>query len=317
MADLVSSSQFSQKQNAAPTNGTQTAPTAPVPTPAPGDPLTEAKKFRDEAAALKESAEKRARTHEIERRKFADEKKGLGAKLSKLNELEKWKSEQEKLEMNAKLNKAAYLKAKFGDDWYDQVVAERLNGGAPTADTVALAIEQAQENMRKEFAEKAEKERAELQREQAEQLQTARTQILGEASAFLEKSAADYPIFEGTPRPQVAAALAQFIEQEFHRTGKVVTTKEAAEAIEASEIARAERLTGIEKYREKLTAKLKPVNASTAGAPQVGSRSTGSERRTLSNDLTATTPGPKRTARNDEERREAAFAAFEAARRKA
>lgn len=317
MADIVTPSQFQPQRAAAPTTSAAAAPAAQPPKAA--DPIAEAKALRDEAQTKLDAAEKRARTHAVEQRKFAMEKSGLGAKLSRLAEVEKTLAERDRLDAQAKLNKSAFLKAKFGDDWYEQVTQERLNGGAPTAETVALAIEQAQEKLRKELADQAEGARKASEQAATKQLDDARASLQQEATTFLETSAKEYPIFDGIAPTAVAQAIAQHIEGEFNRTGKVLTTKEAADALEAHEVSRAERLAGLDKYRERLTAKLKPALTVPAGqgVPESGSRSSGSSRRTLSNDLTASTPGQKRQPRNDEERRAAAFAAVDALKQQA
>lgn len=301
----------------------QAAPAPVVPAPvAPADPLAEAKKYRDEGAAERAAAEKARRVHAVEARKFADEKKGIGAKLSEYERLVKWEAEQKKLDAQAKLNKSAFLKAKFGDDWYDQVTQERISGGAPTADTVGLEVERAKEELRKEFEEREQK-RLETERQtQQAQAQAELRDFHRSAADFAKANLKDFPVLEGLGDEQaIGATLVQRIRAEHDRTtvrdesgaitqrGRVLTMKEAAEAVENDLVAIAERAASAEKYREKLTGKLKPVQSGVVGgAPQL--RST-EERRTLSNGLTATTPGQKPTYRSDEERRAAAYAAVD------
>lgn len=298
---------------------------APAPAAAPAaDPIAEAKKYRDEGAAALAAAEKRARIHAVEARKFADEKKGIGAKLSEYEQLKKFKAEQERLDSQAKLNKTAFLKSKFGEDWYDQVVQERLNGGAPTGDTIALEVAKIEERFESKLAERDRKAQEEAQLAQQQRTQNELRTFTASAIEFAKSGVKDFPALEdefGTP-DEIGAALVRVIRSEHERTtqrdengnviqrGRVMTLKEAAEGAEKYLVGRAKKLLGRDKYREELTGGAKPAHSSGAvGGPQL--RST-EERRTLSNGLTATTPGQKRVFRTDEERRAAAFAAVDA-----
>lgn len=305
----------------------------PPAAPAAPDPVAEAKKLVADAEAKLAAAEKRARVHAIEARKFADEKKGIGAKLSEYEQLKKRVAEQDRLDAQAKLNKAAFLKAKFGDDWYDQIVAEKMNGGAPTADTVALEVERATEKLRKEFEER-EVAREKAQREaDATRVQNELRAFQRAAVEFANGAVKDFPILETLGDEEaVGDALVTHIRAEYDRTtkrddegnviapGRVLTMKEAAEAVEARLLSIAERAASVEKYKQKLTAQPKPAQTSTVGAPQ--NRSTAgqgvpqAERRTLSNDLTGSTTG-RQPATTDDERRRRAIEAFNAARSKA
>lgn len=285
---------------------------APASTPAAPDivaRLAAIEKERDEYRQKVERAEKKVRINEIEMRKFSDEKKGIGAKLSAHDKMSK-ALEAAGLTVDdllySRTNFEPVAKKILGDNWYDKVVEMKINGGAISADAVAAELERAKNDIRNEFAQKAEQEKAEAERLANERAQQARQQLTEEAAGFLEKNWSEYPIFEGNDKLRVAQALASYIESEYHRTGKVLTNKEAADALEGAELARAERLAGIEKYKTKLTEKLKPATVSTSGAPL--QRRTEGERRTLSNDLTASTPGQKRTSRTDEERMQAILA---------
>ncbi len=286
-------------------NGAATAPAA-----APAVDIAALTKERDDYKQRFESIDKKLRVNTIEMKKFSDEKRGLGAKLSEHSSFEgafKAAGLTAADLRNFKVNPMPVLQKALGNDWYDKIVEMRLNGGAPTADAVAAEIARAKDEAIAAVKDEAQRERDSAAQRQREAAEAARAELARDAGSFLEKSGGDYPVFEGYPREQVARAIAAFQEQEFHRTGKVVTTKEAADALEQAEVARAEKLAGIEKYRSKLTEKLKPASV----VPVVGSRSAGersTERRTLSNDLTATTPGAKRTARTDDERMKAILA---------
>ncbi len=305
--------------------GSAVQPTAPAPAPAvPAvDPLAEAKKYRDEGAALRDAAEKRARTHAVEARKFAEDKKGIGAKLSEYETLKKQQAESARLDSQAKLNKAAFLKAKFGDDWYEQIVNEKLNGGAPTADTVGLEVERAKEELRKEFATENQKREEAAQQATAERTAAELRNFTSSAVEFAKVGVKDFPALEDEfgSAEEIGAALVRVIRSEHERTtqrdesgaivrpGQVLSLKEAAEGVEKWLLSRSKKLLARDKYRAELTGEPKPANTSpVGGGPQL--RST-EERRTLSNGLSATSPGQKRTTRTDEERRAAAFAAVD------
>lgn len=323
---MENGAQAAQTTVVKPTNGANGAQ-APVQQTAP-DPVADAKKVLADAEAKLQAAEKRARIHAIEARKFADEKKGIGAKLSEYEKLTKWKAEQERLDSQAKLNKAAFLRAKFGDDWYDQIVQEKLNGGAPTADTVALEVARVEEKLEKKFQER-EEERIKAQQEaQNREIQAELRAFAGRAVDFVKTNLKDYPIFKKLGSEEaIGNQLVQIIRNEHDRTiqrdqetgavlspGHVLSLKEAADALEAYHVGVAEEAAAHEKYKSKLTEKLKPAGLPVTGAPQL--RRTEGERRTLSNDLTATTTGRK-PVQSDDERRERAIAAYAAARSKA
>ena len=299
------------------TNGAPVAPAAPKPNgatvqpataqPAPTQPDAAAlQRERDEYRQKAESLDKKLRVNSIEMMKFADEKKGIGAKLSEHSAFD---SAFKAAGLTAqdlrdfKINPEPALKKVFGDGWWDKLVEMRINGGAPTAATVASEISRAKDEMRAELEAERKAQQESAEKAKRESMEAARAELVGDASRYLKEAWAEFPIFEGYQPAQVARAIAQHQEAEWQRTGKVLTTKEAAEALESAEISRAERVAGIPKYASRLTEKLKPANV----PPVVGSRSAGStqqqsERRTLSNDLTATTPGTKRTPRTDEER---------------
>ena len=315
-----------QTANAAPA-ATSTAPSASTTGQAPTDPVAEAKRLISDAEGKLAAAEKRARINIVEARKFADEKKGIGAKLSEYEQLKKWKADQERLDQQAKLNKSAFLKSKFGDDWYDQVVQERLNGGAPTADTVALEVARVEEKLEKKFEEREAARQKEQEATRQQQVQNELRSFTAQAVEYAKSVSKEYPILEALgAEEQVGAALVQRIRAEHDRTiqrdedgavvtpGRLLTLKEAAEAIEADLVAIAEKAFGVEKYKTKLTDKVKPATVVPSGAPQL--RRTEAERRTLSNDLTATTAG-RTPATTDEERRARAVAAYAAVRAKA
>lgn len=293
--------------------GVQTPGQPPAPAQAPPavDHAAELAKLDGARRAI----ELKERQHVVERRKFSEEresqKKTWGEKLSRLERYEKEDRE-------AKLNPEAFLKSKYGDNWYDTITAARVNGGVPTADVLASEIARAKEEIRSEFTEKE----AQRQKEAAEQGRqaeaAARKALEGEMQDFLKSNGKEYPVFKKLgDEGYVARLLAHRIEAEYNRTerrdetsgrvlapGKILTTKEAADLLESDILGLAEEAAAHEKYQPKLREKLQPPKPAppAPGAPT-------QQRRTLSNDLTGTTPSGRTPSTNDEERREKAIAA--------
>lgn len=288
-----------------------TTPTTPAaPAAAPAEDVAALRARLADAETKASAADKKMRVHSIEQMKFRDEKKGLGSKLTEHASYDKAFKTAGLTPadlINFKVNPEPVFKKVFGDSWYEKIVELRLNGGAPTADVVAAEIARAKEETVAEVRAELAREKGEAEKAEQQRMDSIRGELTDDAGAFLEKSWKEYPIFEGYQKAGVAKAIAQYIEAEYVKTGKALTNKEAADALESYEISKAERIAGIEKYQGRLTQKLKPATV----APAVGSRGAGitqSERRTLSNDLTATTAQAKRTPRTDEDRRAAIMA---------
>lgn len=288
------------------------APIAPAQTP---DELTTLRARVAEQDAKLAAADKKLRVNGIEVQKVGQEKKALGAKLQAHDRMEKALKaagvSPEVLE-RAKVNPEPVFRAILGDNYYDKMVELRLNGGAPTGEVLASELARTKDEIRAELkAEADEAKRAEAQAQQQRD-EEAREQLATEAHAYVSKSRGEYPGFEKYAPENIAKAVARYIENEWSKTGKVLTNKEAADAVEWSDVAgrfaRGEDLSAkcIEKFRPqltKLTEKLKPATVVPASQLSDGvSRSSQVERRTLSNDLTATTPPAKRSYRTDEER---------------
>lgn len=296
------------------------APTAPakpaVQTSAP-PPTTPVVDTAAELAKLdnaRRAIELKERSHVVNVRKFSDEKKTIGEKLSRYEQFEKLKA-------NAKLNPEPYFKELLGENYYDRMVELRLGGGAPTADTVAAELAKIEERVEKKFQDRdAEREKASAAASKT-QLEGARRQLLSEAAEFWTTNEKEYPIFKRLgDGPRISAMLAQRIEAEYNRSerrdpdtgallmaGRILTHKEAADLLESDLLAIAEEAAAHDKYRTKLTAKLAPPKQ-----PPPAPGGPNQQRRTLSNDLTGTTPG-RTPPVSDAERRERAIAARNAA----
>lgn len=299
--------------------------TTPTPPPATGaasaTAATAAAAYEAEVVALKaqlveaqKNAQKRSEVL-LQRQKAAlmesqkKEREGLSSKLSRLDALEKSQAQ-------AKINKTAYLKSLYGDDWYDQIVTERVNGGAPTADVVASEIGKLREEMEAKF-EAREKARAEehaatSQKQQAQSLADARQQLGREASQMFAAKSAEFPLVVDLGPPEaVAAELARRVEEHYWST---VKRGASGEILEDGEI------IPLTKMAEQWESQLVAVAEKAAAAPKYADRfkpkSAGQPRFTLTNDLTGSTSA-KRPPVNDDERRARAIAAYEANARKA
>lgn len=297
--------------------GGNTVPTAPpaVVVPDTGEMAKLDAARRD--IALKE------RQHVMQVRKFSEEKKAHEASLQKVTQIEK-------LQAQAKLNPEAFLKSIYGDKWYDVVVESRING-VPPAQLLADEIAKVEEKFEKKFAERDEARTKADADSQKKAIGSARRQLNLEALDFLKAKTSDYPIFAGLGgEVQVAQLLAQRIEAEYNRTekrdaatgellqpGRVLSTKEAADALENELLGFAEKAATSEKYRAKLQEKLQPPKQVAKVAEKSPQRPESSQqRRTLSNEMTGSTPGRQPPA-SREERMQRAIAAYNAQKQKA
>lgn len=246
-------------------------------------------------------------------KKYAEDFK---AKEAALAEKEAKLAAFEKEKAQAKLNKTAYLKSLYGDDWYDQIVSEKLNGGAPTASTVALEVDRLREEfdakLKKELAQRDEKAKQAESAQQQRALEEARREVASDASRFWTAKQAEYPLMSGIGTPeQIAFELASRVEKHYLATikrdeegrvvadGEILPLQKVAELWEGALVKVVERAATSEKYAGKFQ--------KSAAQPQS---------RTLSNDLTGTTPGPRTPPATLDEKRERAYAAYAAAARK-
>lgn len=317
----------------APTNGvkpqTPTAPTTPPPasaTPPPDATAAELKQWQERAKKAESERDLAKREEVVNRRKWDSEKKTFGEKLKEADEYSQ-------LKKHAGVNPAAVAKKLWGDQWYEKLTAINVNGGAPTADSIAFELEQREQKLRQEFADKeAEREKAAQAREQ--QALDARLRAFNaQAVEYAKDAVKEFEALEqlGTPE-SIGAALVAHVRHVHDSTiqrdpdtgavvkpGRVVTLKEAAEAIENHLLGLAEKVAEKPKYQEKLRAKLTPAKTPASTSPVVkssqassqGSQSLSQPRRTLGNDLTGSTPPAPSKYRTEEQRTADALAAYE------
>lgn len=317
MPDTVTPSAFSPaaqpKAAVKPTSPTVTQTPAPaVVTPtAPPAKSAEAQAYETKLQDERRRADIRLQRQKValtaETKKEREARDALGPKLSRLAELEK-------LDAQAKMNPEAFLKAKFGDDWYDHVVKTKLNGGVPTADVLASEIAKVEERVEAKWKAR-EEELAKTQAAARDQsIAAARRGLQSEAATFWKTAATEFPVLEGLgDAARVASLLAERIEVNYNSTierdeegqivrdGQILTLKQAAEALENQILALSERAVAAPKYAERFKPKV---------TPNVEQPS-----RTLSNALTGSTPGQRPPPANSEEKRARATAAYLAARK--
>lgn len=292
----------------------QEVPSPEVPKPDPAVERESVLKQREDAIAARE------RKFADELKKNATEKSGLGAKLTKLSELEKYQSEaperekqfRERERQSARLNPKGYLKDLYGDDYYKVITDTEVNG-VPPAQLIAAELQKVREEFKAELESREKRASDAANIAEQRELDASRRTVAQNCTAFCEKSAAEYPVFKKLGGPaQVGAMLGQRIEREFMSTGRILTEKEAADGLEGELLSVLEEAVGADKYKERLQGKLKPATvAASSGVQGVPS----STRRTLSNNLTASTTG-KAPRPSETERLQRAWEVEQAARRK-
>ena len=299
----------------APKNGAtqQTQPSSDMPKPngtAPTEsPAEAALRTREEVLA------KRERTLKSEIEGFTKSKGGLGQKLSEYEQLKKWKTEREADDARRsklKLNVPEYLRAEYGDKAQEIVTSAYVNGVAPT-ELIEARLQQLNDSWEAKFRQRDEEAKQQVTASERRGLDEARAAVSADAREFYEANANEYPVFAKLGDAQsVSAMLAQRIESEFARTGKLLSVKDAAEALESEVLALTESALEHEKYKSKLQDKLKPATIQKSSEAQGVPGAPGSTRRTLGNHLTAST-SERPPPRTDDERLERSIEAFNAA----
>lgn len=270
------------------------------------------------------------REHVLERRKWEAEKAQRDAKLKEYEPKLTRLQELEKREAQAKANPAGFLKSIYGDGWKDVLSEAAVHGVTPAA-LVAEKLEEIEaKNEARWRAKEAEEAKAREQAKSA-QVDQARQSLFAEGAAFVRASAKDFPALADLGQPPVVARmLAQEVERAYFESlkpdadGNVgeprhMTMKEAAEIIENRVLDLASKATKHEKYKSKLQPA--PTSSTVASPSKSISSQQASEqqkkpRQQLTNDITGSTVTP-RPAISDDDRRQRAFAAYDAAKRKA
>lgn len=274
-----------------PPNGTH--PNQPQTPTNPTQPNTEANAelarlegLKKEIEAKQAALSKRERTFGVEATKHAEERKTWGEKLKAIDKYER-------AVKDAQINPEALAKTVWGDNWWDKLTEHRLNGGASSAAAVTSEIEKVREESRAEIEKlKAELETQSKTRAEAEEKAAISNEVsrLGKHFASNEKDYKALKLWFQTPE-QIGNVLFQRAKWEYENNGgKEFSDKELATLVEGELRSRAKAILEEEK----------PQGTQSA----VESTKSAGERRTLNNDLTASTPADKPKRRTEAQRME-------------
>lgn len=327
----VTASQFNPKPTGATATGTQTpapAPAVVTPTPAPAPAVqttSEVESLRAKLAEAEQREVSEKKTRIVESRQWQREKLTMGEKLSRADKYDR-------LTKLAGADKLAAARELFGDNALQALNELAANGGAPTAAGAAMMAEQAAKDAVDQLrAEQAEKDRvAQDAQKQAEA--TDRQQASAEGAMYFENvGIKDFPLLKalGDKTKVGNVLLAQFTPAEMARyrqamavddvDARVAMMKTVAARLESTMYQVAELAAADEKYapklREKLTPAQKAANNSpvVAGKPPQQSQQEQTQpqgRRSLSNDMTGSTPPNAPEVLSDDERMKRAIAKY-------
>lgn len=293
---------------------------AEAPAAAPAAPAVDAaKELEARLGKLQHERDLKVREVVVTRRQYETQLKQAQQRIAQLEQLEK-------AQQTAKINPVAYAREAWGDNWYDVLTEAKLNG-VPPADLIAAEMGR----MREEFAGELSRRDAEAQRQarvaaqraQEQQLRAGMADVQGGFREFFEARGDNYPALAeryGGDSQAISRALFQHAKQVWDasvqydeagnmvRPGQVLDPKSAAEALEKRERDLVAKIQG----------RLTPTpNNAPIGGPRLQSQSSQQQqqqtRRTLSNALTASTPGMK-PANTQADKRARAISAFNAAR---
>lgn len=292
----------------------QTEP-KPPPTPpngAPPEPQTPAppedKRIVELEGQMKRLTQERM-TFAAERRAWKQEmQKREGEMSSKLSEYEAWQKQRE----DRNRNPAKYLKAEYGEDWYDKLSKVQLDGTPPAALIASELDERVGKEVaaiRKEFADyKAEVERKEQERAAAEN-NSRQESYLAQAVAYLKGAEDKYPFVHAFGQVENIPSVILAHERDTRSVdengetlpGEVLTFEAASQKMEQH----------LKQKYEAAAQRITP-KAATQTQPQSNTRTPDVPRRTLSTRLTGQTQPSIPRPETEAERRKRAIAAGEA-----
>jgi hypothetical protein len=264
--------------------------------------------------AREEAIKAREAKYQNELKKNASEKSGLGAKLSEHSKmagaLKALGITVEDLE-SARVNSPGFLGKLYGEK-YQEVVNSAAINGVPPADLIASELRRMSADFERRLEERDAKAAEATKTASQQQFEQMRNETVNACADFYNKGAAEYPVFKKLGDAQrVGEMLTARIEM-FAKQGKEISIKEAADGLEGDVLGLLDEAIQHEKYKGRLQSKANPATVSESSGSQGVQSST---RRTLSNNLTATTTG-KAPPRSDEERFQRSMEAFNSARAK-
>lgn len=303
----------------------QEGQTSATEAPKPGEMSAAESALKLEATKLK---------YELEQRR----KEGIAVRRNLEGALEKERQSKQALTSDAEwaqrirklapVDRVTVAKELWGEKWFEEMTAAQVNGGAPSAQAIAMEMDRREKVLRDEMAQRDTRAAEEAKRAQAEAVTQKRQQHVTGISRQLKASESEFPLLFVAFGDESKAAAGVFgrIEAKWREAAKSgqqsqpMTWKEAAQSLEDELVSLAEKAVGHEKYTPRFKEKLTPAAVSGGNAQQKQSSSSQTQpsrsgiqqSRTLSNDLTASTQ-VKRAAISDEEREQRARAAYEAA----
>ncbi len=253
-----------------------------VPDEKPPEPKVEPKPEPSAAPRFAELA-KKEKALSIARMKLGEERKAVDKQRAEMAELKS-------LVENAQLRPIPFLKKTFGDNWPVVLAKLEATGEVPN-DIIARSVDEKLAAFEKKQVEAQEAQQKAAQEAQEAEAAQLRANLADECRAFVDSKPDDYELIaiHGSH-----ALVPQLIEEEYKRTGKLLTSKAAADAVETYLTGQVEKAAA----SKKLAARFLPQAKRTPAA-------------TLTNDLAASTPVPKSAAKTEEERMARAIAAWE------
>jgi hypothetical protein len=277
-----------------PPPGAAATPAEPpkVDEPKPAADEKEAKEARLAAAKLRE-----ARKAEQGALNKLREAKNIQARLKQqYAEIEALKQAQ----AEAKINPDAYLRKLYGDDWYDQLTQYRLQGGTPPVAMAMQAVEQKLEAKLQELGKQVTDTRAQFDARQDADDERTEQAFNIQAADYVKTNADKYEFTNLYGQQDQVPALIKLEWQ------KAVAKYE--EALAAGETPEEPKLMSIvdaadrvEKYYEDLVAKSAATKKWQAKQAAVATPA-GPGPRTLTNDMTASTPNTVSGMLSEEQR---------------
>lgn len=259
---------------------------APVGTPADAAPLVSADDGQVKKAYALLAKKERGlalKAHDLAQKQQAHKEREA--------EYQAWQTER----ASTKRDPVRFLEKEFGKDWYDKLTEVKLNGGKVTPELVLETIDERLGSFEKkheaERLKAAEAEQSKVQAEEQRMLETWRADVAG----FVKQNAEAYELINHF---EVHDRVTAKIESEFAKTQKLLSPKEAADLIE--------------KDLEERGAKSKKFGKAPAAPASADKRFDPQQRRTLSNDMAATTPAAKPLPADDRERMKRALEAMHA-----
>lgn len=252
-------------------------------------------------------------------RRRRDELEQEKATLAKeRTELLEWKKQREAEDADATRAPTRFLKKKFGEKWKD-TLAQVATTDEVTPGMVVSELEERTNSLRAEFEGREKKLREEWQSDKQKQSEAenerARNDYSANALTHIKQSPDKYP---GVLASGLAGNVGQVIQNEYMKTcgvddegnvtpGKLLTPEEAGQKMEAE----------LKDFYQKLKKAFEPSPGSDAKPSSTGSTSDESrpntQRRTLSNTLPSRAPQGWTPPKDDTERRQRAYAAWDAA----